>query len=310
VRERLSLALLAIILSAGTGVASTRASALPVDLTWVAPPGCPDVDTIRSGIAHRIREGGETVANVLAKVVVSRIDADQWQAKIDLRGADWTATRTLEGRTCLAVSDAAGLVMVLALNSNAEDRTVVAVTPPPPPPPSPPESSPFLGVGAATDVGALPGPASGGGVAVGWRLEHASLELDANLFAPQQASVVGRPDIGAKLWLATLDLRGCYLFGARISLGPCVAAGLAWTRMSVFGPALSHGNISTAPVLGTGLRGEWWMSRRVGAFLVAEVAFPLTTPQLSVQFNNDVRPVNRASVVSVRCAAGLEVRFR
>jgi hypothetical protein len=315
-------ALLTMILSAGTGGEATPVSPLPVDLTWSAPRACPTVDAIRASIARRVLEGRDAVATLRAKVIVSRGAADHWRARLDLRGADWTATRTLEGPTCAALSDAAALVIVLALNAGSEtsetsDESEVAAASSPPPPPSPPPapafglfSTPFVGVGAAAEVGALPGPAAGGGLSVGWRLPRASVELAADLFAPRQGTAAGRPDIGARVWLATLTLRGCYLFGARVALGPCGAAGLDGTRTVGIGPTASQGKTYLDVILGAGFRGEWPLSRWGGPFLVAEAAFPLGRPPLSVQFNNDVRQVYRASAISLRCAAGLQVRFR
>jgi len=123
--------------------------------------------------------------------------------------------------------------------------------------------------------------------------------------------VSGHPDVGVDLWLATLDLRGCYLFGAAdLALGPCVAAGIGWTRPVGIGIAVPQSKTELDAVLGAGARGEWHISRRVGTFVLAEAAFPLWRPELSVRFNNDVGHLPRAAPVSFRCAAGVDVRFR
>src|SRR3954471_18913240 len=117
------------ILSAGTGVASGSLS--PVDLSWVAPRGCPDVDAIRASIRRGLPNGLGAVASARAAISVSRVDADHWRAAIDLRGADWVAARTIEGRTCAAVADAAGLVIVLAMSNGPDaDRDTVSAPPP------------------------------------------------------------------------------------------------------------------------------------------------------------------------------------
>src|SRR4051812_16467917 len=120
-------AILTMILSEATGVASGSPS--PVDLTWAAPRGCPDVEAIRASIGRGLPSAPGAFAGVRAAISVSRADAEHWRAAIDLRGADWAAARTLEGPTCTAVSDAAALVVALALNNGPDDRDAVATPP-------------------------------------------------------------------------------------------------------------------------------------------------------------------------------------
>jgi hypothetical protein len=310
-------AILTMILSAATGVAAGSLS--PVDLTWVAPRGCPDAEAIRASIRRGLPDVAEAVAGVHTAVSVSRVDADHWRAQIDLRAADWSAARTLEGPTCAAVANAAGLVIALALNNGPDERDTIATSPPPaaapspaaPPPPAPPSrSSPFLGLAAVAEVGELPVATVGGALSAGWRLPRTRVELAAGLFWPRRAAVSGHPDLGVNLWFVTLDLRACYLLGAGdFALGPCVAAGIAWTRPVGIGRAVPLTTTELDAVAGAGARGEWRMSGRVGTFALAEAAFPLSRPELSVQFSNDVGRLPRAAAVSLRCAAGLDVRF-
>jgi hypothetical protein len=284
----------------------------PVDLRWDAPAGCPDAQAIADSIARGIAPSQATVARMRAEVVVSQLDGEHWQAALDLRGADWTATRTLRGPTCAAVADAAGLLIVLAANTELQEREIVVPPPAPAPAPSPlspmrPIGTPFISLGATADVGALPSPSVGGALSVGWRFARARIDLDASLFAPRQGTVAGHPDTGATFHLASAGLRGCYLLGGKLTVGPCLTGGVNRTRGTGFGPITPDEKTNTTGVLGGGLLAEWRLSRWVVPFVACEAAIPLVRPQFSVK---DIGPVHRASPVSFRGAAGLELRFR
>jgi hypothetical protein len=308
-------AILTMFLSAEAGAAPSPAPdsppliPAPVDLRWEAPAGCPDAETIQAGIARGLPATPAPVAKMRAEVKVFQVDAEHWRAELDLRGPDWTATRTLKGPTCAAVSDAAGLVIVLALNTDRQEREVILVPPAPPPSPvgPPAAGTPFVSLGATTDVGALPAPSVGGTVAVGWRFARARLDLGASLLASRQGTVPDHPDTGATFRFASAGLRGCYLLGDRWAAGPCIAGGVNRTSGTGFGPITAGEATSTAGFFAAGILGEWRLSRWVVPYLAVEGAIPLVRPQFSVK---DIGPVHRASAVSFRGVAGLELRFR
>jgi hypothetical protein len=280
----------------------------PVELLWEAPAGCPDAETVRAGIERGIPTPPAGVATMRAGVAVTQLDDEHWRATLELRGVDWTATRTLKGPTCAAVSDAAGLVIVLALATELREREVVVAPPPPPPaPPASPRSSPTLGFSATGDEGALPNASPGAAVIVGWRFARARVDLRGGWFASRRGTVPGHPDTGANLSVISTALRGCYLRGDRVSLGPCALAGVDRFAGTGFGPITAADAANVAPFLGAGLQGEWRLSRWVVAFLSAEAAIPLVRAQFSVK---DIGPVHQAAAVSFRGAVGLELRFR
>jgi hypothetical protein len=278
----------------------------PVDLRWEAPGGCPDADVVRASIARGVPETPAGFARVQANIVVTALDAEHWRAALELRGADWTATRTLKGPTCDAVADAAGLVIVLALTTELGERPVVVAAPPPPPPPEP-LPTPTLGLAAAGDAGTLPDATAGGTLSLGWRAAHLRLDLRGSLLASQSGTIAGRADTGATLSLASVGLRGCWLWGRTLSLGPCVGAGVDRLRGAGFGPITPGEGTNFAPLLGAGLQGEGRMSRWVAAFVAVDAAIPLVRAQFSVK---DIGLVHEAAAVSLRVAAGLELRFR
>jgi hypothetical protein len=283
------------------------APALPIVLRWDAPPGCPAIVTVRAGIARGLPEVPAGIAPMQASVVVSAADADHWQASLDLRGVDWTATRNLKGATCAAVSDAAGLVIGLALTNELAARPVIVAPAPPPPAPPAPLSTPIVSVAMVGDAGALPSATVGGALSLGWRLTHARAELRGSLFDSRAGSVGAFPATGGRLSLASLAARGCALWGGAAAAGPCVAAGVDRLHGTGTGPIAAGEVTSDAPFLGAGAQAEARLSRWVVAFLGLEAAFPLVRGRFSVK---NLGQVYQPAAVSFRGAVGLELRFR
>jgi hypothetical protein len=280
---------------------------LPIDLRWDAPAGCPELATVRAGIARGLPDVPTGIAPMLVAVVVRALDADHWQAALELRGADWTATRTLKGASCAAVADAAGLVIGLALTSELGAQPVVVAPPPPPAPEAPTLSTPLVALAFVSDDGALPAATSGGALALGWRFTRSRAELRASLFSSRTGSVAAFPDTGGRLSLASLAARACGLGGWTLSLGPCAGAGVDRLHGTGTGPITTADATSYAPFLSLGFQGEWRMSRWVAATLAVDGAIPLVRARFSVE---NVGLVHEAAPVSLRGAAGLEVRFR
>jgi hypothetical protein len=290
--------------------AAPLAAPFPVELSWDAPAGCPDAEGVRGAIARGLPPTDGGLARVQAHVSVTPLDAEHWRAALELRGADWTATRTLKGPSCAGVADAAALVIVMALANERQAREVVVeAAPPPPPPPVEPlsPSSPLVGVGAAVDTSTLPAATPGLAVAVGWRWTRARVDLRGAFFRQQEGRIEDQPTTGANLSLISASARGCYVRGDVISVGPCVAAGFDRLTGRGFGPIASAEDSNIAPFFSGGLIGEWRLSRWVVPFVSAEAAIPLVRARFSVE---DVGLVHQAAAVSFRGAAGLELRFR
>jgi len=279
---------------------------LPIDLRWDAPPGCPAATVVRANITRGLPAVPPGVAPMLASVVVRALDGEHWQASLELRGVDWTATRVLKGASCAAVADAAGLVIGLALTNELADRPVVVV-PPPPPAPAPSISAPVASLAVAGDTGALPSATWGGALAIGWRWTHARAEARGSLFAARGGDVAAFPDTGGRLSLASFAARGCALWGWSVSGGPCVLAGVDRLRGTGAGPIMTGAVTNLAPFLGAGLQGEGRLSRWVAVFASVEADFPLVRARFSVE---NLGQVYQPAAVSFRGAAGLELRFR
>jgi hypothetical protein len=296
-------------------VVAVASLALPgsIDLVWKAPAAdCPDAEAIQRAIQQNLPPEPRASVNLRVSGAVSQIDGEIWRAQLKLHGPDWQATRVLEGPTCAAVSDAASLVITLAINTESQAMVAREAPPPPaapPPPPAPrPEGGPFVAVGLAADAGGLPQPAPGLGAALGWRIRWARIDVGASAFSRQDGTVPGSPAAGAGFTLAAAQLRACYQrVWRRLSLGPCAAGGIDRTRGVGFGPIQPGEATSLAVVATGGILATWALSRHVVPFLSVEGAIPLLRPQFSVK---DVGPVHRAAPVLLRGAAGVELRFR
>jgi hypothetical protein len=297
----------------GAGPASPPS---PVELSWDAPAGCPNAETVRGGIARGVPSAPGGVARVRAAVVVRQVEAERWRASVDLHGADWAASRTLTGPTCDTVADAAGLVIVLALATELHEREVVVEAPPPPPPrppPAPPAqvvsspSSPIVTVGALADAGTLPSATPGLALGLGWHAVRARLELRGAFFSPQSATLAAPPGAGASVSLLAASLHGCFLSRGALFWGPCVEAGAERLSGAGFGPIMAMKGTNWAPFAGGGLLAGLRLSRRIAAFASADAMFPLVRARFSI---DQVGQVHQPAAVAFRGAAGLELRFR
>jgi hypothetical protein len=136
------------------------------------------------------------------------------------------------------------------------------------------------------DLGSLPGPASGWGVAAELSVGPWSLDAGVQQFAEQRAvkpPMAGQPtaDQGAIVGLTSVDVRGCYSAGRRPwRAGGCVGADAAIThstgygftdnepQQSTFGGGVVFGGVWAARIAGPiGVRADvtatWQIARQV-----------------------------------------------
>lgn len=110
----------AVALLAAAFVATPAAAAF--DLRWEAPSSCPDAAAARA----RLDRGGDLAGlRLSARVTVAPTAARQWEAVVATDDGDATGERTLRGATCDEVSDAALLVLSLAIDGAQFDAPVV-----------------------------------------------------------------------------------------------------------------------------------------------------------------------------------------
>jgi hypothetical protein len=118
----------------------------PFSLEWTAPDGCPTSDAITERIAAAV--GDVEGPPLRARAEIVELEDQTFSLTLTLgREGEPEGLRTLEGPTCVAVSDAAILIVAIAIDPNAAS----ALTPPddsidpivpaqvPAPPPEEPE---------------------------------------------------------------------------------------------------------------------------------------------------------------------------
>ncbi len=306
--------------------ASAQTTPPAVSVEWDAPPECPNAAAVEREIMQILSASTAPTVGLRARGVVSRLSLDRWRAELVLRGMDWEARRTLEGATCSAVADAAALVIALAINPQVEPPAPKpappkpAVQPEPAPAPEPIDQptkrpvgparrfstgQPFVGVGIASDVGALPGPALGAEGLLGWQIGGARLDVGGTYFLPRRGTLPARSDIGATFHLGAINLRGCYQWAYEsLALGPCADAGLTWTRAQGFGPIIPYEVSTVGLTVGADVAVHWQLSRVFRPYFRAGSVLPLARPAFAVQ---GLETFHRAGIASIRGAIGLEI---
>jgi hypothetical protein len=110
-----------------------------IDVSWDAPPSCPDAATARAEILARVTD--PTAAHELRVMArVRQLDDDAWQVTVELSSEQGTATRTLEAPSCSEALTATAVVVAIAV-AQAEPPVEIPTPPAPPasiePPPAP-----------------------------------------------------------------------------------------------------------------------------------------------------------------------------
>jgi hypothetical protein len=316
-RPALSSALLALPLLFGARQAFGQAAGSNVELDWDAPSECPTGASVTAEIERILAGSPSRSARMRVQATASRVSADKWHVELYLRGAEWEAKRGLDGPTCAAVSDAAALVIALAINPEVE-RPAPSVKPAPLSKPepgieprapiaTPTFAGPALGVGAVGDAGAVPDGTVGIEGNFGWTIGSVHTELSGMYFLERRGTLAERNDVGATFRLGAMSLRGCYQFAReRLAFGPCVDVGLQWTSAQGFGPVAVYQVSGVAPIIGGALGAEWLVSRFFVPYARLGGMVPLARPDFAVQ---GMGHVHRAAIVSFRGTVGFEVHL-
>jgi hypothetical protein len=310
-RHPLCFALLALPLAFCARRALGQAAGLAVELDWDAPSECPSGAAV-TGEVERILAGSPArTARMRAQGTVTRSAQDKWHVELLLRGTEWEAKRGLDGPTCAAVSDAAALVIALALNpevdpapsvkpENGADLHTTWI-------PMPTFMGPALGAGLTGDAGSVPDGTVGIEANFGWTIGNVHTELSGTYFLARRGTLVDRDDVGATFHLGATSLRGCYQFAReRLAFGPCVDVGLQWTKAQGFGPIDAHTVSGVTPAIGGALGVEWLLSRYFVPYARLGGVVPLARPEFAVQ---GMGYVHRAAVVAFRSTVGFEVHL-
>ncbi len=282
-------------------------------ITWSAPPGCPGEGELRAAVARLLGRPLDRPGEALrVRGEVTREPGDgRFHLWLSIGfGAGPPKERRLAADTCAQVTDAAGVVVALAV----DDAASVPIPPPAPspseePPPAPRPQRPVWDLAAigGVDVATLLGPAVGLGVGAGVDLGFGRIELRAMGWLPREAVVVGSP-VAGNVSLVAGGPRYCrWLLGPVFDLAPC-------------------GGLEAGAILGTGV-GALRPSTGVGRWLAPELgllgivrasprfALSLALDGLALVFRDELVVANvgvvyRPPPVTLRVAVGMHLRFR
>jgi hypothetical protein len=302
----LALTLLFIVWSAPRlAVAHERAFAL----VWSAPTECPDAATIEQYVDDVLGDGNFGPLAVRASGTVSRTTEGRYAVTLELdAGAAQPSRRALDAEDCEAVSRASALLIALAIRARA-----APIVPPPPPPVAPPAPPPpqrargFVSVLGEADVGAVPTPTLGLGLAVGARWPRLLLESSFAYFAPRSTTAKGSADVGARFQMMTLGARACApITVTALWLAPCLGAGVDRVGAPGFGARVTRRPTAWDAVGRFGLLAGWDISSIISARAEIEGVLPLARPEFEV---DGVGDVFRRAPVGGRAGLGLQLQF-
>jgi hypothetical protein len=280
------------------------APASGIDVAWTAPAGCPDAGALGSLLADHLGRHPDARDRLTAIVRVEQRERD-YRATILVRGPGRRLEREVAGGRCDTVTDAAALVLALAVERHAPVELGTAEPPPPPrarpiadeqvaPAPRPAIAARLL-VGGSAGTGML--PASDLGVSAGLALGLGAwwLEAEGTAWAARGLEVLGG---NAEIDAETAAVRGCWRRRAWV---PCI--GIETGRMRGEGHDFEDPGagaalwLAVAPGLGADLslgRG-WHLTAR------AELAMTLSAPR----FTMAGAPVHEPGALIGRLAVGL-----
>ena len=304
---------------------ATPHDAGPLDLEWIAPPGCPAREAVLDDVA-RILGPKKTEApldRVAARAVLFRGDDARWHVVLTVSG-EGAGERTLEASSCEEVTNAAALVLALRVDPTSfapemplpSPAAIASALPPAPDQPLEPDSTArdgiLVGAAVAGGVGAL--PSADLGIEATATLKRGRLRLEPLLGTSlvQHADAAGPTLEGAALRLARGGVRGCYAaIDLRLMLSGCVTGEVDWLWANGYG-ATTPENVNAGEIaLGAGALATWRLTRSVvlRAQFAGLVAVSPPSFVIDDTAGNVISQVYRPAVLMGRAALGAEVPF-
>jgi hypothetical protein len=290
-------------------------------MRWSAPESC-----------QRAAIVGEQVEGLIGRSLAA-VESPSFLVTVTERGGAWRvelvtlgatrSKRTLDGPTCDAVTDAAGVAMAMAIR--AADPSPDPPEPPPAtaaPAPRPPRATAAVPatadprrseangerrlralarLGMTLDSGALPHVAPGLGAGAALLAKPFRLELEGAAFLPQRADLQG--DRNAEFSLFTGALFGCLEHDLFSTLVAC--AGFELGRLAGEGRGISRGRVGVA----------LWQAVRADAGVVLPrqgdlrlvVRGGAVVPLVRRDFELDGTAVHRPAPLTLRVTVGAEL---
>lgn len=307
----------------------------PLEVTWTAPAGCPQGESVQAAIASNLarEDFGDALDEVLVRGEIVAASPG-WRLNVSVRLPDGAVDRELTADTCDELAAAAGLIIAVALDPLRVQKVRAPPQPEPVPtgppqawanPPRPataePEPEPErppepdepprvfdLRLAAMLDVGSLPtvrgGAEAGFGVVGRWFRADAS----ALYWAPRAIRSFGSaPDAGARLQQAGLGARLCLkpeLGAFEASSCGGLQGGMSWSR----GVGLDSPQTTALPWLTAtaGMEVAWVSRAAVGLFAGVDAQFHLVRPRVNIDGLGEALKV---APVGARALVGLLIRL-
>lgn len=322
------------------GVISTRANEVydEVELRFVAPEICPKKDEFLAALTRMLGNRVTTPHTLVATVVITQASSAAFRLNLTTEFDGVSGQRILEGRTCRVVADAAAVTLALlldptldlaAVRNSSEDRSAPEPMPAPgmvtKPEPAVATTKKASGreisgsvkapradwtavlssqIGA--QLGVLPkvSPQVSLGLALG--LNRGFIGATASYALPQDERIAP-PNVGGRLWAASLGVQGCWLWVTHSPrFGTCVGADA--TRVQGHGTGVPSARTGAttwvAPSLST--YADFQLVRRTWFRVSAAGLVPLARPDTHL---DELGTVQRPAKVVGRLAAGVVFDF-
>jgi len=294
-----------------------------IELQWIAPAGCPDEGWAQRAIQGYLgRRKLDSAKPIDVRVAITPVTGGRFRAAISLGGGA-SGDRRFEGATCARVGDAAVLIVALMFDpvevvtqmeepaeprrteigasAEAERRAMSGRAP----------KSFELAFQAAGDVGSLPEPTVGAGLAAGVRLGRTSFAADAMAWFPRRAFAGSNAESGGEIGLYTASVRGCvaaiHMWERSLELDPCVRAEAGLTNGRGFGIAEPTSSTNPWGAVFVGLSMRQLSTTSLGAWLAVEGGVPIVRPNYVIE---ELGTVFRAGPLLARVSFGLAWSFR
>lgn len=321
--------------------AAPEVTARPYEIEWIAGAGCPSQADLEFRIDTLLADqelGGNTVS---ARLEVRETPESGWTLEMSMASGD---RRTLPGMTCEDLTDAAALLVAIAVSPSLADAesategdaeesrsppTVEAPEPPRPRPepvrprPEPTVAARFeplvrpttraqlawgLRLGGGAGFGLLPEPAGMLHVAAGPIGNKWAVELGVIGLPRVEARFPDHDEFGGVFGLWAAEATGCGVPGIKTVEFPlCLGTAGGLVHGRGIGDLVSRSAVSgwVALVGGPSVRFPIW--GRLFGYVAADGAVVLLRPQLEIE---DVGVLCCERVLGASVSAGVQVRFR
>lgn len=318
----------------GCILAAVLGTAKPVraaELKWSAPAECERTAAVEDKVEALVGRPLAEVAGLDFAVFITH-EGDDWTLNLETtQGLGGTSTRTISGKSCSDVADAAAVVIGMAVRSLAPAPNADTAPSPSSPPPAPaaPKTGaprdlhapavaaappahgaprharrfePMLLLGGVLDTSALPKLAPGITLLGGLRVAGLELELEGTALVPESRALGG--GASGEFALVAGAALGCLApEGNRVSVLGCV--GIELGSMSGEGHGVTEPKLGDAlwDALRFELGAEFPATSSLRLTARAGVAVPLARPEFQLEGREAYRP----APFGVRALLGVEL---